>query len=169
MLNPQAAIRIEAFFESEPDEEFVDDQLIRPLDAADVESFNWVLTCAPADPEAKLLDVNHWQTHRATVPAVGQLLMHFGLQAFDRRAILDERRHFTRRLAGVWRSAAVLGSGDLLIQGLRFRSRLLPAWICWALWDPLPLDASTARQERVMIEQPALRAAARKLGVELAE
>ena len=90
--------------------------------------------------------------------------MHFGLQAFDRRAILDERRHFTRRLAGVWRSAAVLGSGDLLIQGLRFRSRLLPAWICWALWDPLPLDASTARQERVMIKHPALRAAARKLG-----
>ena len=90
--------------------------------------------------------------------------MHFGLQAFDRRAILDERRHFTRRLAGVWRSAAVLGSGDLLIQGLRFRSRLPPAWICWALWDPLPLDASTARQERVMIKHPALRAAARKLG-----
>lgn len=168
-LNPRAAVRIEAFFESGPDSEFVDDQLLRPLDRSDIESFNWTLASAPSHSGAKLLDVNHWRTHRATLPAIGYLLVQFGLAGFDRRAILDERRNFTRRLAGLWRSAVTSESGELLIRGLRFRSRHPPAWMCWALWEPLPLDVTKANKEAVTIDHPALRAAARKLGVELVE
>jgi hypothetical protein len=167
-LNPRAAFRIETYFEDDPDDEFIDDQLIRALDREDVESFNWVLAQAPSVPGVRLLDINHWRTHRATFPAVAQLLMKFGLRAFDRRALLDERRQFTRRLAGIWRAAATTGSG-LLISGLRFKSRLPPEWICWALWEPVPLDAAEAQLEPVSIDHPALRSAARKLGVQLSE
>jgi hypothetical protein len=168
-LNPPAAVRIEAFLESDPDDEFIDDQLLRPLDRADIESFNWTLASAPTQPGAKSLDVNHSKTHSATLPAVGRLLVQFGLRAFDRRAILDERRNFTRRLARIWRSAATSESGELLIHGLRFRSRHPPAWMCWALWEPLPLDIANVSKEPLTIYHPALRAAARKLGIELAE
>jgi hypothetical protein len=166
-LNPKVGIRIEAFLEDEPDPEFVDDQLLRPLDREDIESFNWTLAYAPSDAAARFVDVNHWKTHSATLPAVGQLLLQYSLGAFDRRAILDDRRQFTRRLAGIWRSASEAASGRLVAQGLRFRSRLPPAWICWALWEPLPLVAEDQQKESVTIEHPALRAAARKLGVEL--
>lgn len=166
-LNPAASVRIEAFFESEPDDEFVDDQLFRPLDRSDIESFYWTLASAPCDPGVRLLDINHWKTHRATLPMIGPLLVQFGLHAFDRRAILDERRNFTRRLAGTWRAGATTDSGELLVRGLRFRSRLPPAWMCWAFWEPLPIDASRVSAEPITIDHPALRAAARKLGVEL--
>jgi hypothetical protein len=81
---------------------------------------------------------------------------------------LDERRDFTRRLAQLWRQAATTASGQVSIRGLRFMSRLPPAWICWALWEPLPLDLSLQTMELVTIDHPAFRAAARKLGVGLA-
>lgn len=124
---------------------------------------------APSELGAKLLDVNHWRTHLATAPAVGELLLRFGLRTFDRRAILYERRNFTRRLAGIWRLAATTPSGELSIRGLRFRSRLPPAWICWALWEPLPLDSVQQTAEAVTIDHQALRSAALRLGVLLAD
>ena len=167
-LNPRAAVRVESFLESEPDEEFVDDQLIRPLTAGDIAGFEWTVAWTGAEPGARFLDVDHWTTYVATFPSIVDLLVRFGLRAHDRRAMLDERRSFTRRLAGLWRAAAVTAQGELSLRGLRCRSRLPPAWICWALWDPLPLDLAGRSSERVTIEHPALRAAARKLGVELA-
>jgi hypothetical protein len=52
--------------------------------------------------------------------------------------------------------------------GLRFTSRLPPAWECWALWEPLPLDEPVAQAEDVTFLTPALRTAADMLGVALA-
>lgn len=153
-LNPHAAIRIESFLQSEPDEEFVDDQLIRPLDAVDIVGFGWTLAWSGAVAEARFVDVDHWTTYVATFPNTVDLLVEFGLHANDRRAVLDERRNFTRRLAGFWRAAAT-NHGELCVRGLRYRSRLPPAWICWALWDPPPLDLAGRTAERVTIEHPA--------------
>lgn len=105
-LNPQMAVWIEASLEDDPDPEFVDDQLISSLDREGIESFGWILAHAPPEPTARFIDVNHWRTHSATLPAVAGLLRQYGLGAFDRRAILDERRAFTRRLARIWRTAS---------------------------------------------------------------
>lgn len=55
----------------------------------------------------------------------------------------------------------------MVTNGLRFRSRLPPAWICRALWEPLPVRTTDMQKERVTIDHPALTAAARKLGVQL--
>ncbi|MHB1570124.1 MAG: hypothetical protein ACYC0H_13095, partial [Solirubrobacteraceae bacterium] len=166
--NPQVARRIEAFFEEDPDEEFVDDQLLRPLEREDVESFAWTLAWAPAEAGTRFLDVHHWRTVTSTTPAVMELVFRHGLQDLDLRALFDQHRPFTRRLAGVWRDAAATPSG-LLVRGLRYRSRLPPPWHCWALWEPLPLDSSESSTEPLTIDHPHLRAAARKLGVQLAE
>ena len=88
-----------------------------------------------------------------------------GIERFDRHTLLDERRYITRTLAGLYRQEATdPASGDLLAAGLRFTSRLPPAWECWALWEPLPLNAAI---EDVTIDTPQLRTAAAKLGVVL--
>jgi hypothetical protein len=169
VVNIDAAVRVEGFLVDEPDDAFAEDPLIRPLDQADVESSGWQLAHADSITGMRFLDVNHWTTHVATAPAVASLVARFGLRALDRRALLDERRNFTRRLAGVWKAAAATLDGERTIAGLRYRSRLAPAWICWALWDPLPIVMDTVTAEPVTIRHAALRSAARRLGVLLAE
>ncbi len=62
-----------------------------------------------------------------------------------------------------WRTYPL--SGELRAAGLRFTSRLPPAWECWALWEPLPLEAANAEIEAVTIDTPQLRTAAAMLGI----
>jgi hypothetical protein len=95
------------------------------------------------------------------------LLVAFGLKVFDVGALTDQRRGFTRRLGALVRAAATTESGQLRAAGLRYESRLLPRWECWALWEPLPLDSEAATIQRVEIDTPALRTAAELLGVVL--
>jgi hypothetical protein len=169
-LNPTAVARIENFFDDEPDPEYVDDQLLRVLDRDDIESFGWSLAWAPCRSGVRALDVHHWKTATTTAPAAMELLIRYGLHDLDLPALLDIRRSFTRRLAGLWRAASTTATGALMVCGLRYRSRLLPAnWFCWALWEPVPVDAAAARIEEITIDHPALRRAARLLGVALAE
>lgn len=113
MPSLSAVHRIEAFLEDEPDPEFADDFLQPTLDAADIDSFGWLLAHARAAP-----------AHASSMPA-----------------------------SRAW--------------GLRYDSRLAPRWECWALWEPLPLDADEADIQRVHIDTPALRTAAELLGVVL--
>ena len=103
-------------------------------------------------------------------PKAAPALLRYGIRRFDRRTLLDERRYVTRTLAGLYRRDATDPmTGELLAAGLRFTSRLPPAWECWALWEPLGLDAVGAEIERVTIDTPQLRTAAAMLGVVLAE
>jgi RES domain len=167
-LNTTAVARVEKFFDDEPDPEYVDDQLLRVLDRGDIESFGWSLAWAPCRSGVRALDVHHWKT--ATAPAAAKLLIRNGLRDLDLPALLDIRRSFTRRLAGLWRAASTTATGQLMVCGLRYRSRLPPAnWFCWALWEPVPVDATASTTEAITIEHPALRSAARLLGVALAE
>jgi hypothetical protein len=166
-FNAAAAKRIEAFLESEP-ESGHDEELQRPLGRADIAGFQWTLAHAPARV-ARLIDVEHWSTYRAAAPRALPALSRYGIKRFDRHTLLDERRDVTRTLAGVYRAEATSPSGELNASGLRFTSRLPPAWECWALWEPLPLSADRARVENVTLDTPALRAAAAMLDVALAE
>src|SRR4051812_1326717 len=167
MPNVSAVQRIEGFFDGEPDPEFADDYLEARLDAADIESFGWLLAHASALPARRFIDVWHPATAIALFSRVASLLKEFGLHVLDIRALADERRPFTRRLGGIVRAAATTEAGELRASGLRYDSRLQPRWECWALWEPLPLDADTVRIERVDIDKPALRTAAELLRVAL--
>lgn len=165
--NVSAVRRIDAFLEEEPDPEYSEDYLGVGLDADDVESFDWLLAHAPANPAARFIDVWHPLTVVALFPPAASLLAAFGFKGLHRRALADERRGFTRRLGGLMRGDAIAANGELRAAGLRYESRLAPGWECWALWEPLPLDVNQANLERVTIDTPALRRAAELLGVVL--
>lgn len=165
MPSVSAILRVEAFLEEEPDPEFADDYLDVGLDAADIESFHWLLAHCPADPGARFVDVWHPATAVALLPRAVSLLREFRLNVLDRRALADERRGFTRRLGALVREDATGNDGGLRAAGLRYDSRLPPGWECWALWEPLALDADEAQVERVDMDTPALRRAAQLLGV----
>jgi hypothetical protein len=166
-FNSAAVVRIEAFLASEVDEGF-DEDYFRPLTAEDVESFDWKLAHAPADSDVRFVAVDHWRTYNAVAPKAARALVRYGIKRFDRRTLLDERRYITRTLAGLYRRDATDPvTGELLAAGLRFTSRLPPAWACWALWEPLALDAAEAEIARVTIDTPQLRTAAAMLGIVL--
>jgi len=168
-LNPAAAVRVDAFLEGEPDPEFADDELTARLSAADVQGFRWLLAHARAGHGRDLIDLWHPQTAVALFPRISGLLRQFSLR-LDRRALLDERRGFTRRLATHIRRTVTLRDGEPAAAGIRFESRLPPGWECWALWEPLPLDVTAPpTSQRVGIDTPALRLAAEQLGVVLGE
>jgi hypothetical protein len=154
---------IAAFLEDEPDDEFADDDLAGGLDAADIEAQNWKLAWAPADQECSAIDVFHPRTMVAAMAAAWTLLGAF----LDRSVLVSRSRAVTRPLAGYLRDQAEDEAGDLRAAGIRYESRLGPAWECWALWEPFPMDISEPRAERVTIETPQLRAAAALLGVPL--
>jgi hypothetical protein len=81
--------------------------------------------------------------------------------------LVDERRGFSRRLGALVRDGATSEDGELGASGLRYDSRLPPRWECWALWEPLAVNAGDAVITRVDIDTPALRRAAELLGVVL--
>ncbi len=162
------AQRIEAFLLGDPDPGF-DEDYQRPLRAEDIEGFGWRLAHAPAEMRARFIDVDSWRTYLAAAPRAIPALARCGVRRLDRRTLLDERRHVTRTMAGVWRRDATdEETGDLRAAGLRFTSRLPPAWECWALWEPLALHADQATAEDVTIHTSALRRAADMLGVAVA-
>ncbi len=72
-----------------------------------------------------------------------------------------------------WQASIALtpptSTASLLASGLRFTSRLPPAWECWALWEPPPLDEAGAQIEDVTFDTPAPHTAADMLGVALAQ
>ena len=168
LLNPRVARRIEAFLVEEPDPEFADEDLTPTLDEDMIDGFNWQLAWAPSAKGARFVDLWHWSTCAALLPHVGELLANFALKALDVRALADERRGFTRRLAGIVRRGATGDDGQLRSAGIRYTSRLPPRWTCWALWEPLALDTAQMTTTRVTIDTPELRRAANKLGVVLA-
>ncbi len=167
VFNTTAMVRIEAFLESEPEPGF-DEDYHHPLSPDDIKAFGWKLGHAPAR-DAGLIDVEHWRTHLAAAPRALPALGRYGIKRFDRHTLLDERRYITRTLAGVYRVDATDEHGELLASGLRFTSRLPPAWECWALWEPPPLDRAGAQIEDVTFDTPALHTAADMLGVVLAQ
>lgn len=145
-LNVAAVLEVESFLSEAPDEEY-EEELTSGLDAEAIRSLEWTLTSVPSDPSARFIDVQAGATFIAVAGAVLRALRVLGIRRFDRATLLDERRSVTRRIAGVIRSVATdEESGNLGAQGIRYLSRLPPAWECWAVWEPLPFDAPTRRR-----------------------
>jgi hypothetical protein len=166
-LNPEAVIEIGEFLETDPDDEFADDDLGGGLDARKVDELGWKLAWAPVDPAAEVIDITNYRTFIAAVGGLRDFLRHFGIRSFDRGALLGPRGAFTRSVAGYFRSEAAADNGSLRAVGLRYESRLPPSWECWALWEPLAIDPSEVRVETITIDTPELRSAAAMLGVPL--
>jgi hypothetical protein len=163
------AQRVEAFLADDPDPGF-DSDYLKPLDDTDIDGFRWTLAHAPADAHASLINVDDPRTYLAAAPRALPALARYRVKQLDRQTLLDERRYVTRTMAGVYRADATDPvSGALRAAGLRFSSRLPPAWECWALWDPLPLYAASVSGDRVTLYTPALRRAADLLGVALSK
>ncbi len=163
---PEAVLDIEAFLDGGPDDEFVDDDLAAGLSAEEVAELRWRLAWAPTDRSARTFDLTSNRTWLALVPSIAANLRAFGLPV-SRAALKSSKRGVTRRVAGRLYEAALDGGGELRAHGLKYESWRPPAWECWALWEPLPLDAEAVTIEDVTIDHPALRSAAAKLGVPL--
>lgn len=161
------ALEIEQFLESEPDEEFADERLVSGLNREQVEQLNWKLAWAPTHPEAKIIDISARRTQIAILPGITGLLRAFGFRGLDSATLKTRRRAFTRQVAGYLHQVAEDEAGGLAAFGIRYESRLPPAWECWALWLPLPLDVEGAKIEDVTFDHPALRTAAALLDVPL--
>lgn len=167
-LLPSVVCEIEDFLEEDPDLEFADDALIGGLSRADIEDLNWKVAWAPTvDDAAEAIDVASRRTQLAMLPKIGTLLRNFGIADLDREVLRSSTRGFTRGVAGFARKEATDDDGELRACGLRYESRLVARWECWALWDPLPLSEVEAEIESVTIDHPSLRLAAAKLGVPL--
>lgn len=164
-----AAVRVEAFLhgDCDPGE---DEDLLSPLDGADIEGFEWRLAFAETEPGAKAIDVDAWTTYLAAAPRILPELPRLGRQRLDRSIVLD-RRSVTRTIAGIWYDEALDEHGDPRAAGLKFSSRLPPGWECWALWEGAGVDYAsvTVDADPVRIDDPRLRTAAAMLGVHLAE
>jgi hypothetical protein len=166
-LGANVALEIEEFLEEEADEAFAGDNLPAGLNKEQIEQLNWKLAWAPADQEAKVIDVSTRRTQLALLPGIAGLLRAFGFPGLDSAALRTSKRAFTRQVAGHLHQAAKDVSGELRALGIRYESRLPPAWECWALWQPLPLEVDLAQIDEVTIDHPALQEAAALLGVPL--
>ena len=165
-LNAEAVRDIDAFLEGEADVRF-DEDFNTGLTEADVDGFQWQLADRAPLPGSRFIDIDAPRTYVAIARQAAPVLVRYGLKRFDRRALLDERRNLTRQLAGILRARVTGPDGSLIADGLRFTSRLPPAWESWALWEPLPLATGNVSAEPVTIHTPALRKAASLLGVAL--
>lgn len=167
-LAPDLVLEIEEFLEEEPDEDFAEDNLAAGLNREQLEQLNWKLAWAPAEPDTQAIDVASRRTQLALLPGIAGLVRAFGFPGLDSAALRTSKRAFTRQVAGHLHLAARDEAGELRACGIRYESRLPPAWECWALWEPLPLDLSLAAvEEEVTIDHAALRAAAALLNVPL--
>lgn len=165
-LDPELAVEIEDFLEGEPDG-FAADNLVAGLSRDQVEQLNWKLAWASSDREARAIDIAARRTQLAVLPGIGGLLRAFGFPGLDAAALRTSQRAFTRQVAGYLHQAAQDENEELRACGIRYESRLPPAWECWALWQPLPLDVDLGKIEEVTIDHPAFRNAAALLGVPL--
>lgn len=166
-LEPAVVRAIEEFVEDEADEEFAGDDLAGGLTREDIADLNWKLAWSPRMGGAQTIDITASRSKLAALPGIAGPLRAFGFPRLDRVALRTSRRGFTRRVAGYLHELSTDNDGSLEVSGLRYESRLPPCWECWALWEPLPLDISQAKVERVTIDHRALRSAAAKLGVPL--
>jgi hypothetical protein len=164
---PEAVLEIEEFLEKEPDEDFVGDDLTSGLDRTDIAMIGWKLAWAPTDPEARAFDVTARRTWVALLPSIASVLRAVGLP-LNRAALKSSIRGATREVAGkLYEASRDDDDGEVRAHGIKYESRRPPAWECWALWEPLPLEVADATVEEVTIDHPALRSAAAKLGVPL--
>jgi hypothetical protein len=81
--------------------------------------------------------------------------------------MMSPDRRVTRPVASFYHHLSRTADEMEATCGLRYESRLAGEWECWSLWEPLPLDPTTAELETVTSSNPDLISAVEKLGLRL--
>jgi hypothetical protein len=156
---------IDAYLTEPPDE--AADPPLRPGVIPEDYFDDRVIGDTPVDKEAQFVDLAHPDTHAALNQSLPNLLQAFEIEGFDRGVVLGQDRRITRPIARHYYQLAQTPDHES-IAGLRYESRLVEGWECWAIWEPSPLRTSQAGPLRpVAYDDPALAEAARLLSVAL--
>jgi hypothetical protein len=156
--------RIDAFLTSDPDPDY--DPELRAARVPEDYFADRYLGRVTVEPEVRFIDVDHPDTHAALAAPLRGLLLAHGLRDIDRGVSFSPDRRLTRPIAGhYWALAQTPDHSDWA--GLRYQSRLLPEWECWALWQPSPIRLGGAEVHAVTRTNPDLRAAAQILAITL--
>ena len=92
------------------------------------------------------------------------MLVRFGLEEFDLSLITSGRRRVTQEAARY--AYELVGSGQAFA-GVRYLSRLNPAWELWAAFHDRIVHAPDELSETVREDDPGLVEAASVLGIEI--
>lgn len=92
------------------------------------------------------------------------LLVRFGLKEFDLSLITSRERHVTQEAA---RYAYELTGSGQVFAGVRYLSRLNPAWELWAVFHDRMVHSPEEFSETVREDDPDLMEAASVLNIEI--
>jgi hypothetical protein len=160
--------RIAAFLDDDPDPDH-DVPLSRVVPRAFCTDH--VFVTARVRPEARFIDVDATETHRALhehganlSPELRALIEEHHMRRIDRGAFLSHVRPLTRHLA---LELYTLYGHEPMVIGLRFSSSLDPDAECWAIWDTGEFLVGSSDVAPVDFTNTSLRAAAERLGLTL--
>lgn len=156
--------RIDSFLNARPDPDYDFD--LQPARVPADYFADRYLGHVAVDPDVRFVDVDHPDTHTALTAPMRALLRAHRLRAVDRGVAFSPDRRLTRPIAGhYWTLAQTPDHRDWA--GLRYESRLLEGWECWALWEPSPIRLHGSVVHAVTRANPDLLAAARRLAIAL--
>jgi hypothetical protein len=104
------------------------------------------------------------ETFQILTEELAPLLVRFGLTEFDLSLITSRRRRVTQEAARYVYELA--GSGQVFA-GVRYLSRLNPAWELWAVFHDRMVHSPEELSETVREDDPGLVEAASVLGIEI--
>lgn len=155
--------KVNAYLEDAPDPEY--DYELRAGCVPDEYFDSRYLGHVSVDEDARFVDVEHSDSHRASRPGLLPLLAPFDVPDVDRSTFLSPDRRITQTIARYYWTLSGLPDHKNWY-GLRYTSRLDRDWECWAIWEN-PLRQSTAAVQAITRTNPHLLSAARKLGVKI--
>lgn len=156
--------RIDAFLNAAPDPDY--DPELLPARVPDDYFADRYVGQTTVDPDVRFVDVDHPDTHVALAAPLRPLLRRHGLATVDRGVSFSPDRRLTRPIARhFWTLSRT--PDHRAWAGLRYESRLLGAWECWAIWEPSPVRAHQSSVRAVTRTDPDLRAAAERLRIAL--
>jgi hypothetical protein len=109
-------------------------------------------------------DLASAETFQILTEELAPLLVRFGLTEFDLSLITSRRRRVTQEAA---RYAYELAGSGQIFAGVRYLSRLNPAWELWAVFHDRMVHLPEELSETVREDDPGLEEAASVLGIEI--
>ena len=104
------------------------------------------------------------ETFQILTEELAPLLVRFGLPEFDLSLITSRKRRITQEAA---RYVYELAESGQLFAGVRYLSRLDPAWELWAVFHDRMIHSPEDLSETVREDDPGLAEAAHVLGIEI--
>lgn len=116
------------------------------------------------DEDLIFADFASAETFQILTEELAPLLVRYGLKEFDLSLITSRRRRVTQEAA---RYAYELASSGQVFAGVRYLSRLNPAWEMWAVFHDRMVHLPGELSETVREDDPGLVEAACVLGIEI--